>query len=75
MSEKCRIWISSIGLTPSLAPLTFCADRVVLFLSFLSAVPSSQVCRREEAQIQLLTHLTQSRDGALNFVLKIVEFL
>jgi hypothetical protein len=38
-------------------------------------VPSSLVCRREEAQFQLLRHLTQSRDGVLNFVLKIVEFL
>jgi hypothetical protein len=34
MSEKCRIWISCSGLTPWLAPLTFCADRAVLFLSF-----------------------------------------
>jgi hypothetical protein len=75
MSEKCRIWISSSGLTPWLAPLTFCADRALLFLSFCSAVSSSQVCRREEAQIQLLRHLTHSLDCALNFILKIVEFL
>jgi hypothetical protein len=30
---------------------------------------------REDDQIQLLRHLTRSRDGALNFVLKIVEFI
>jgi hypothetical protein len=35
----------------------------------------SWVCPWEEAQIRLLRHLTQSQDGALNFVLKIVEFL
>jgi uncharacterized protein YbdZ (MbtH family) len=32
---------------------------------------SSQCCPREEAQIWLLRHFTQSRDGALDFVLKL----
>jgi hypothetical protein len=35
----------------------------------------SRVCPWEDAQIQLLWHLTQSPDGRLNFMLKIVEFL
>jgi hypothetical protein len=35
----------------------------------------SQVCPWEETQIRLLRDLTRTRDGALNFVLKIVEFL
>jgi hypothetical protein len=35
----------------------------------------SQVCPWQEAQIRLLRHLTRTRDGALNFMLKIVEFL
>jgi hypothetical protein len=32
-SKKCKIWISTSGLTPWWAPLSFHADRVVLFLS------------------------------------------
>jgi hypothetical protein len=35
----------------------------------------SRVCPWEEAQNRLLSHLTESRDGAFNFELKIVKFL
>jgi hypothetical protein len=36
---------------------------------------TQSVCPREEIQIRLIRHLTWSRDGALNFMLEIVEFL
>jgi hypothetical protein len=42
---------------------------------YLTKPNPSRVCLREEAQIRLLRHLTQNWDVALNFVLKIVEFL
>jgi hypothetical protein len=35
-----KIWISTSALTPWLAPLSFRADRVVMFLSLSSVVPS-----------------------------------
>jgi hypothetical protein len=44
------------------------------FLYDLRCLPS-RVCPWEEAQIRLRRHLTQSQDGALNLVLKIVEFI
>jgi hypothetical protein len=47
---------------------------VVSYFVILLCLPS-WVCPCEEAQIRLLRYLTQSRDGALNFELKIVEFL
>jgi hypothetical protein len=40
MSKKCKIWISTSALTPWWAPLSFRADRVLLFLSLWSTVPS-----------------------------------
>jgi hypothetical protein len=39
-SKKCKIWISTSALTPWWAPLSFRADRVLLFLSLWSTVPS-----------------------------------
>jgi hypothetical protein len=39
-SKKCKIWISTSGLTLSWAPLSFCADHVGMFLSLWSVVPS-----------------------------------
>jgi hypothetical protein len=43
------------------------------FLYDLLCLPS-RCCPREEAQIWLLRHFTQSRDGALDFVLKLWIF-
>jgi hypothetical protein len=73
-SKKCKIWISTGGLIPWWAPLSFRADRVLLFLSLWSAVLPRRVCPREEAQVRLLRHLTQTRDGALNVMLKLWNF-
>jgi hypothetical protein len=47
--------------------IVFCC----FFLCDMLCLPS-RVCPWEEAQVQLLRHLTQSRDGGLNFVQKIV---
>jgi hypothetical protein len=73
-SKKCKIWISTSGLTPWWAPLSFRADRAVLFLSLWSAILPRRVWPREEAQVRLLRHLTQTWDGALNFMLKLWNF-
>jgi hypothetical protein len=57
-SKKYKIWISTSVVTPWQAPLNFRADRVVFFfLCDLLCLPS-RFCPREEAQIQLLMHLT-----------------
>jgi hypothetical protein len=47
--------------------IVFCC----FFLCDMLCLPS-RVCPWEEAQIQLLRHLTQSWDGGLNFMQKIV---
>jgi hypothetical protein len=50
--------------------------QIVLCCFFLCNLlcPPSRVYPQEEAQIWLLRHLTQSRDGALNFMLKLSNF-
>jgi hypothetical protein len=71
----CKIWISNSAMTPWRAPLNFRVDRVVFFFHCDLLCLPSQVFPRVEAQIRLLRHLTQSRDGASNFNQKNVEFL
>jgi hypothetical protein len=67
-SKKCKICISTSGLTPWWAPLSFHANLLCcFFLCDMLCLPS-RVYPWEEAQVQLLRHLTQSRDGGLNFV-------
>jgi hypothetical protein len=71
----CKIWISNRAMTPWRAPLNFRVDRVVFFFRCDPLCLPSRVFPRVEAQIRLLRHLTQSRDGASNFNQKNVEFL
>jgi hypothetical protein len=70
----CKIWISNSAMTPWRAPLNFRVDRVVFFFRCDLLCLPSRVFPRVEAQIRLLRHLTQSRDGASNFNQKNVEF-
>jgi hypothetical protein len=71
----CKIWISNSAMTPWRALLNFRVDRVVFFFRCDLLCLPSRVFPRVEAQIRLLRHLTQSRDGASNFNQKNVEFL
>jgi hypothetical protein len=73
-SKKCKIWISTSGLTHSelrwaFVPIVLCC----FFLCDLLCLPSA-VSSWEEAQIRHLRHLTKCPDGALNFVLKLWNF-
>jgi hypothetical protein len=61
-------------MTPWRAPLKFRADRVVFFFRCALLCLPSRVFQRVEAQIRLLRHLTQSRDGASNFNEKMWNF-
>jgi hypothetical protein len=71
----CKIRISNSALTPWYLRLAFVLIMLWCFFPCDLLCLPTRVCPWEEAQIRLLRHRIESRDCALNFERKIVEFL